>query len=151
MFTTQAVPRGRGGLKWQDYNMTAFRQVIPSTNVTYLVWLSPYGGVRSYAFSHTENETENKHDNFIIETSTDIRSVPKEERKGKTLKTVSLEKSMFDYVKSISSSNRIWEVDKSNNLVPVAVSGQTITEESKAKDFSLKFNIIYKEDYILNV
>lgn len=139
--------------------MTVFRQVIPNSALTarneayeyYLIWLSPSGGVRNWMFSHTDGEEETAYDSFVIEGLTDIRSIPKQKRKTAKVIARSLTAEHFDYVSSIAESNRIYQVKKDGTRIPVAVGSIDIPRGNQLKEFSVRLELIFKEQDILNV
>lgn len=139
--------------------MSVFRQIIPNSFVNsvneryeyYLVWLSPAGGIRSWLFSHTDGDREETFDNFMIESLTDIRSVPNEQREEVEVNTVSLDSEQFEYVKSIMSSNRVYQVFKDNTRLPIAIRTGKALRENKNKEFGVSVKFVYKEADLLNV
>lgn len=136
-----------------------FRQVVPnssinSANLDYefcLVWLSPLGGVRQWLFSHTKGNTSDGFNNTVIETDDNIRSIPVMEQTMIKAQTVDLDLDTFNYVKSIMSSNRVYQVSKVGVKAPIALNSGSILKDNKLKSFGVAIQFMYKENDILNV
>lgn len=135
--------------------MTDFRQVVPSANNEayqyFLVWLSVDGGVRSWLFSHTGGVESEKYNSFSIESLDNIRSVPMMERKEVSAITGSLDGEQFDYVKSIMASNRVYQVTKAGEKIPVALKVGAVVRPNQNKEYKIKIKFIFQEANILNV
>jgi hypothetical protein len=139
--------------------MSQFRQIVPNSSINevneryeyYLVWLSNAGGVRSWLFSHTEGSEAQDYELFTIEGLNDIRSVPMQERKEVSALTQSLESDELDYVKSIMSSNRVYQVLKNGTRIPLALNSGSVNRSNKNKEFEVSIRFTYKEENILNV
>jgi hypothetical protein len=115
------------------------------------VWLSNAGGVRSWLFSHTDGSEAQDYELFTIEGLNDIRSVPMQERKEVSALTQSLESDELDYVKSIMSSNRVYQVLKNGTRIPLALNSGSVNRSNKNKEFEVSIRFTYKEENILNV
>lgn len=138
--------------------MSQFRQVVPNSSVNtntesfefQLAWLAP-SGVRSWLFSHTNGEEDEQFDNFILESTTNIRSVPVMDRIMVEATTRSLDLESFNYVKSIMKSNRVYVVGKDLTKTPIAVKGGSISKPNTTKEFRVSIKFLFKEEFILNV
>lgn len=139
--------------------MTAFRQIVPNSLVRasnedyehFLIWLSPEGGVREWLFSHTDGRETEDFDSFAIESLSDIRSVPYEDRIEVDCITRSLTKEEFEYVKSIYKSNRAYKVLKDGTKVPIAIESGKVRKRNMIKNFEIGLTFYYREEDVLNV
>lgn len=137
--------------------MSVFRKVTPTSlnNASrvsgefMLCWISD-ASLRQWFFSSTDGDTEDTFKNSIIETETDIRSIPTEERKEITCVTMSLDSITYDYVSSLLGSNRVYQLNKDGSKTPVAVKQGKKTKSNIEKEFIFKVVFLYKESYILN-
>jgi len=139
--------------------MTTFRQVVPNSTVNdsnkkyeyFMVWLSVGGGVRNWLFSHTDGDSEDSFENIVIESLSDIRSVPTNQRRQVETRTTSLDSDTFDYVKSILASDRVYVLSKEGVKTPVAMRGGSVIRANKLKQFEIRIKFDFKENNILNV
>lgn len=137
----------------------AFRQVIPNSNVNsvneqyeyYLVWWSPTAGIRSWLFSHTDGVKRDDFRGTVVETIDDIRSVPVMEQQRISIVTTGLDSETYDYVKSIFSSNRIYQVSKDLVKRGVSIDRANTRRPNKLKEFTVSLDFYYKEENVLNV
>ncbi len=139
--------------------MTVFRQIVPNSTVRasneryehLLMWLSPDTGVRQWLFSHTEGSERNDHKAFAIESISDIRTVPYEDRLEVICNTRFMDSETFDYVKSIYKSNRVYKVLKDGSKIPVAINPMKTRRDNMIKNFEMSLTFYYKENNVLNV
>lgn len=135
-------------------NSLTFRRSTPSNEryVHFLMWLSPFiGGIRSYLFSHTDGSETRMFKNFMVETRSDIRSVPEEVRGKLILVATNMDIDTYDYVRTILESNRIFKVLRDGTQIPFAIKSAEIDEPNKNKGFSIKIELVPKEENVLNV
>lgn len=116
-----------------------------------LVWLSPFGGVRQWLFSHTDGGIEEEFNLLTIETASDIRSVPNEETTEVEVITNTLTREDFEYIKTIFKSPRVYLVSKAGEQTPVGILGGKISKPNTLKNYSITVKFIYREPDLLNV
>ena len=139
--------------------MTVFRKIVPNSTVRpsneryehFLIWLSPNAGVRQWLFSHTDGSERNDHKAFAIESRSDIRAVPYEDRLEIRCNTRFMDSETFDYVKSIYKSNRAYKVLKNGLKIPIAIKPQKTRRDNQIKNFEMSLDFYYKESDVLNV
>jgi hypothetical protein len=139
--------------------MTTFRQIAPNSTVRatnedyehFIVWLSAEGGVREWLFSHTDGRDTEAFKSFAIESLSEIRSVPYEDRIEVDCITRSLTREEFDYVKSIFKTNRAYKVLKDGTKIPIAIEPSKVRKQNMIKNFEIGFTFYYQEEDTLNV
>lgn len=117
----------------------------------FLVWISPNGGVRQWLFANTENQERERVRNFTVESSSNIRSIPYEDRKTITLEAQSLDGESFDYVKSILRSNLIQRVYKDGTSIPLGIEASRTRRDNELKEFEISITVIHQEEDTLTV
>lgn len=135
-----------------------FRQVIPNSTLNavneryqhYLVWLSPKGGVRNWLFSHTDGSEETKYKGIELESLTDIRSIPTEQRDSIKIMTEGISEEEYNYVRSILASNRIYKVTQGNQKIPVSIKYGSVKRPNQNKGYKLSFTLMFQELDTLN-
>lgn len=135
--------------------MSSFRQVVPGSNKNksqhLLCWLSANGTVRNWFFSHTDGDQQDDFNSITIESSDDIRSIPSKEKNQVEVITASLSSDEFNYVKSIMSSNRVFEINKDITNTPIALMSSSVVRDNKRKEHKLKITFTYKEPPLLDL
>lgn len=139
--------------------MTTFRKIVPDSEVRpvneryehFLIWLSKDGGVRQWFFSHSEGSEIEEVKGFSLESLSDIRNVPSEDRLRFRCTTQFMDSNTFDYVRSIFASNRVYKVTKAGVQIPVAIRQDRTQRPNMVKNFSISMEFEYKEEDILNV
>lgn len=139
--------------------MTTFRKIVPDSTIRplneryehFLVWLSKNGGVRQWFFSHSEGREEENYKGFVVESLTEIRNVPNEDRVIHRCMTRFMDSGTFDYVSSIFASNKVYKVTKSGEQIPIAVMPTKTRRPNQIKNFEIDLQFELKEEDILNV
>lgn len=139
--------------------MLAYRAVQPSSERDpnleqyefMLVWFNPGGGVRQWLFTQTNVRESEDFNLDILETSSDIRSIPTEEIKTVQIAASSLSKDEFEYIKSILRSNQVSRVSKDCVFTKIGVLSSRIRQNIQQKEYSIIIEIQFKEDPVLNV
>jgi len=139
--------------------MAVLRRIQPSSILSpekeayeyLLVWLSPFGGVRQWLFSHTDGGQEDSFGMVQVESLSDIRSVPNEEENEVEVLANTLTREDFDYITSIFKSNRVYLVSKAGVQTPVALLGGKKSKPNTLKNYSVKITFRYKEPDLLDV
>ena len=139
--------------------MTQFRQIIPNSTVNaineryehLLMWLSKDGGLRQWFFSHTEGEEVEDVDSFTLESLTDIRNIPIEDRIIVDCATRFMDSNTFDYVRSIFASNRVYKVLTDGTRIPISIKPRKTKRPNQIKNFELALQFELKEEDRLNV
>lgn len=116
-----------------------------------LVWISPFMGLRSWMFNHTDQETEYMHEGEVIETGISIRSIPTKEQEKRTIRTTSLELRQYDYVRSVLASNKVVQLFRDGSTRDVAVRFRDETKDGRITGFSIELEITYVQEDVLNV
>lgn len=117
----------------------------------HLMWISPDGGLRDWVFNSTDGDKEDKFKSIIIDTNSDFRSVPNSQEIIVELSTGSMTRNNFDYVASIFESPRIYLIGEFDEKITVAIKSASKETRRIQKDFSLSFNIMFKEPDLINV
>lgn len=139
--------------------MITLRQISPSSLTTpyrerfeyLLVWISPNGGYRQWLFSHTDGKREEKFRSIIIDNNNDFRSVPNQQDITIDLMATSLNLDNINYVASIFESPRVVLVDKLGVETKVAIERGRKRLDNITKGFSVEFELMLQEPYLLNV
>lgn len=139
--------------------MPVFRQILPSSERDqrlekyeyYLVWTSPFGGVRQWLFTNTDVTLNDNYKSEILETFNSIRSVPMEETNTVKLMATSLTELEFEYIKTIMQSNLVFRVAKDQSRTSVAVVSGRVRRKLMQKEYTIEVTIQFREPELLNV
>ena len=107
--------------------------------------------MRTWLFSHTDGEQEEEFDSYLVESISDIRAVPSEDRIMIDARTRSLDSESFNYVKSILKSNRVYVIGKDFSKTPIGLRPGSIARTNKLKEFEVRVRFYFKEEVLLNV
>jgi hypothetical protein len=116
-----------------------------------LMWISPFGGVRQAAFTHTNNDREDSYSYTVIDGKNDFRNVPNTITPDIDLVTDNLSREEFDYISSIFESNRVKIVSKDSEVTFAAISQGRKRTPSTHKGYEIKLKLKLQEPPIMNV